>query len=241
MNGAEQAGGFSRPEGRLRFSLSKDYDYVILPGEPLSSVEQGYLASNTAFVRDIIPNWIKGDEQNTALVTATCRLMGFVLTSTDRAYGHDATTVGKRYLANPLGEESVPMFYHNGDTARLVLRETAREMERRNRDYGKRSFFRNRNAFLAGVISAGAADLISDGPRGEEERRTAALTESLLHMPIWGYDFSQLSVPMQGVNRLLPGAVKDAIIASTFDEDTKLLLGGDNPLADVNNDGDFSI
>lgn len=218
-----------------------DRGYIILPGDSMSPKEQNLLTANKTFIKDLLPDWLKSDEQNKAIVSATVDLMGFVLTSIDRAYGHDASTPGERYLADPFGENSVPMFYHNGETTRLVLQETIKEMNRHNKDYGDESFFHDPKIFLTTVIAAGASDLISDGEREDEENRTAALTKSLMHMPNWGYDFSQAMVTVNGNEKLMPDAVEDIIIASTFNEETKLQKGGADSIAAVVNDGDLAV
>ena len=217
-----------------------DRDYIILPGDQMSFTEQGRLIENTAFASSLLPKWLKGDTQNSAITSATTRLVGYILTSVDSSYGKDDKTPGARYLADPLGENSVPMFYHNGDTARIVLQETVNEMNRRNQVDGKRSFFYDPHAFLTTMIAAAAGDLISDGERREQENRTATLTKAFINAECWGYDFSQASVVINGDEKSIPDVVENTIIASTFNEAKKVQMGGSNPISDVVNDGDLA-
>lgn len=216
-----------------------DRDYILLPGDQMSFTERGRLIENTEFVKGLLPKWLKDNRKHSAITSATARLVGYILTSVDSSYGKDATTPGARYLADPLGENSVPMFYHNGDTARIVLQETVKEMNRRNLADGRASFFYDPQIFLTTMISAAGADIISDGERGDEENRTAVLVKSAMKAPCWGYDFSQTSIILQGNERSMPDAVEDTIIASTFNEETKLQIGGSGPISDIVNDGDL--
>jgi|GEM_PF-6632734 len=194
----------------------QDREFFLLPGDIKTEKEQEQLMENRMFVDQLIPDWLREHEGHQALVSASVTFMAHALESVDRNYGrHGTTNVGERFLKNPFGEHSLPTFYHNGDGTHDSLSGTAWYMNYVN-EQDVDSPYWDPEVYLSELMAAAVDDLIFDFGREEDENRTAALSEKMLALPDWSYEFPQWMIKGTG----------DKVKASIFDEATGKHQGG---------------
>lgn len=188
-----------------------DRDYIILPGD-LTGVDQARVEKRIRLLKESLPPWLKEDPANQALIRGSTSLIGYALESVAKNYGVSAEeSLGQRYLSNPLDENNHPFTYHNLEGTLHAVTGTRDYMDRVNEVEGEASPYREPQEYMQHLITAGLDDLIFGNGRGVDEERTAALSERLLEMDRWGYDFPEAMITN----------IKNDIVWSTFDESTK--------------------